>query len=587
MEGASLELQQLLTTPPPAHAAGTLANNPHAILHASLEYLRSSGDERYLFLRCTLEVLHGHGFFGGANSSVTTLLTPDEEQLLFHCVTGLRQVILFRWDEYGTLRDVVRDLMFMLGLGIGGVLPRTVAMACLSCAASFYKRGWTDGAPVVNGDEHQDYLNRLISEMLPNLKRFHAGEEGRCELFQYLNAVMTAPFSDYSSQQMHASAMSASFLSLLVGEFSGGNSSSQYNLPLEFHRTCHQVFENGVAGSKSGLDSTLELSMTSLSALVGYILNTAANITTPMPALSDESFLEMGSAIIAVTFDVISWEFGAGRSKWEFGSSTKEVAVLLRPPKRWRQVLINPDFLGAMFKVYSVIRVDSGTERICNRALAEKRGRMAHQLRQLLLQLSSIALGPIFEDENEHGAYASFLLDGCLTVLESIVAQQHQQQPTEALMEELISSEIVDLSSILSRITTNFKVQTLSRLPTFQRFLSFLCTFGRWLLESSLTECTNAMGDIESMEGVDWKNDAIVQILQCSDAMADDYWLVSSGTHRAESMNVLQALATLLAPLYGSYCMCRVKMLSMEEYYLARQGADLDDIREGERFSCV
>eukprot|EP00804_Cyclotella_cryptica_P023894 CCRYP_010038-RB/>CCRYP_010038-RB protein AED:0.02 eAED:0.02 QI:286/1/1/1/0.5/0.42/7/2478/1240 len=585
MEGATLELQQLLTTPPPSYAGGTLPPNPHAILHASLEYLRDTGDERYLFLRCTLEMLHGHGFVGSTDGTVTTTttsLSPDEETLLFHCVTGVRQVMLLRWDEYGTLRDVVRDVMLLLGLGGGGVLPRTVAMACLSCAASFWKRGWGgDALAAVAGEEQQAYLARLICELVPNLKRFSAGEEGRCELFQYLNAVMIAPFGDMSKTQMHASAMSASFLSLLVGEFSGGNSSSRYNLPLEFHRTCHQVFENGVAGNKSGLDSTLESSMTSLSALVGYILTTAGNnVTTPMPALSDGSFLEMGSAIIAVTFDVISWEFGAGRSKWEFGSSTKEAAVLLRPPKRWRQVLINPDFLGAMFQVYSVIRVDSEKERISNRLLAETRGRMAHQLRQLLLQLSSIALGPIFEDEHEHGAYASFLLDGCLNVLEAIVTKQHQQPPTEPLMEELISSEIVDLSSILSRITTNFKVQTLSRLPTFQRFLSFLCTFGRWLLESSLAECTNAKGDIESMEGIDWKNDAIAQILQCSDAMADDYWLVSSGTRRAESMTVLQALATLLAPLYASYCMCKVQMSSLEEHYLADEGADLDDVRE-------
>jgi hypothetical protein len=39
----------------------------------------------------------------------------------------------------------------------------------------------------------------------------------------------------------------------------------------------------------------------------------------------------------------------------------------------------------------------------------------------LLLQLSSIAFGAVFEDEKEHGAYASFLADGCLNTLEKIV----------------------------------------------------------------------------------------------------------------------------------------------------------------------
>ena len=563
-----------------------------------------------------LEVLNGRGYFspsggaanngniGSTSDNSQPLLNGEEEQLLFHCITGLRSTTLFRWNDLSGLRETLRDLLLQLGIGFWGILPRTVAMACLSAAATFYKRGWdemTVGSALPGSQ--QAYLIGMM-DSLTHVRHFPVDKSA---LFGYLKEWIMSPFTCATTEnnttgtsststslqrQYYGAAMASSFLSLLVGEFSGGNTSSRYNLPLEFHRGHHQLFENGSSSSSStlgmipsGLDSTLELSMASLSSLVGYILNneTNNNNNNAISSLNEEGFLEMSSNLISLTLDTISWEFGAGKSKWESGTSTiiKEGSVLLRPPKRWREALINPDFLGAMFRVYSAVRVETSHTNNGGMALAslllQKRGIMAHQLRQLLLQLSSIALGPIFEDENEHGAYASFLLDGCLNVLETIVGQQ-QQQHLQGQMEDLLSSEIVDLTTILSRITTNFGVQTLSRLPTFQRFLSALCTTGRWLMESSLGECTNVKGDIEMMEGVDWRNDAIAQILQCSDAMADDFWLVSG--KRAEAMAVSQALSSLLAPLYGSYCLCRVQMSSMEEHYMTGEGADLDDIRE-------
>lgn len=482
-------------------------------------------------------------------------------------------------------------------------------MACLSGAAAFYKRGWNETtlSSQAGAGSELAYLIGMIDN-LTHVTHFHFPNDDSCDkssLFVYLNGLMMTPFQEgnATSLQMmvthrYSSAMSASFLSLLVGEFSGGNSSSRYNLPLEFHRYHHQLFENGRGGvhnseAKSGLDSTLELGMTSLSNLVGYILNnnnnnnsdnSNTNNANTTSLFSQEGFVEMSTSLLGLTSDAIGWEFGAGKSKWELGTSVKENSVLLRPPKRWREALINPSFLGAVFQVYAVVRVENSTVGTTSSdtesMLLQKRMDMAHQLRQLLLQLSSIALGPIFQDENEHGAYASFLLDGCLNALEKIVVQQQQQQHIQHMDSnmEIISSEIVDLTTILSRITTNFGVQTLSRLPTFQRFLLALCTTGKWLLDSSLAECKHVKGDVECMEGVDWKNDAIAQILQCSDAIADDFWLVSG--KRAEALAVSEALGSLLAPLYGSYCTTRVQMSSMEEHYMTSEGADLDDIRE-------
>lgn len=534
-------------------------------------------------------------------------------------------MVLFRWESYQpSFRSCVRDLLLAIGLGLNITtntanshhLPRTITMACLSCASSFWKRGWTqtqngkdDTSSHHNGDSQQSFLESLITNTLyPGLQRFQlqgSETDEAQELFFYLNSLLASPFDSTTTQQQQQSqnqqvvlqqrqytaAMSASFLSLLVGEFTGGNSSARYNLPVEFHRLCHHLFESGsddgavcVNSKKSGLDATLNLSMTALSSLVGYILNVSNNAN----AIHDESLLELGSCIIDVTCDVLSWEFGAGASKWDFSSGTSSRknnnSVLLRPPQRWREVLINPEFLGAMFNVYTAVRVGRGAGNNndhASRLMMGKRGRLSHLLRQLLLQLSSIAGGPIFGDENERGAYAGFLLDGCLDVLESILNEQQQQGqlPEGSVAADLLSAEIVDLVTILSRLTTNFQIPILSQLPKFSRFLTALCTMGRWLLESSLAECQRVEGDVESMEGVDWRNDALAQILQCSDAMADDYWLVS-GSGGQEAIKASQALASMLAPLYGPYCTCRVRMSVLEEHYMAKEEAELDEIRE-------
>jgi len=608
MEGSTNELRHILSTPPPnwQPPPGGGPSNPITILHASLEHIRNTGDEQYLFIRVILEVLHAHGFLsnsGDNNNSSSIAMTPlsnDEEQLLFHCVTGLRHVILYKWEEYTTsFKTTVRNMLLAVGLGLNInnnniQLPRTVAMACLSCCSAFWKRGWstlgcsTSPTNATAKDDQQAYLISLMTG-IPTMFDSNSGGDEIQSLFGYLNTLLSSPFDQQQQQQQqsqYTATMTASFLSLLVGEFTGGNSSSaRYNLPLEFHRHTFHLFESGsddyeisVNVKKSGLDLTLHSSMSALSSLVGYTLNNNNNNNNV-----DESILELGSSIINVTCDVLSWEFGAGSSKWDFANGNKNRgsnSVLLRPPQRWREVLINPEFLGAMINVYSAIRIGrNGTS--LSSSLITKRGNMAHLLRQLLLLLSSIAGGPIFTNESERGAYAGFIIDGCLNVLETILTeqQQHGQLQEGSAAGDLLSAEIVDLTTILSRSTTNFNIKILSQLPSFPRYLSALCTMGKWLLESSLAECKRVEGDVECMEGVEWRNDAVGQILQCSDAMADDYWLVS-GSGGQEAVAASQALASMLSPLYGPYCLCRIQMSCLEEHFMTREGADLDEIRE-------
>ena len=608
MEGSTQELRRVLSEPPPDWhplSPGGPPRDPIAVLHASLERLRGAGDERHLFLRTLLEALssaQGGGGGGGGGENGNGAMTREEEELLFHCAVGLRHATLLRWESLRpSFRICVRDLCLAAGLGLlpttttaAPPLPRTVAMALLGCASSFWKRGWAHRTSDGEGasslprriDDDQQYLESLIGDLFPSgvVRRFE-GEDARGELFAHLNSLLASPFAAAAaanaSAARRAAAMSASFLSLLLGEFAGGGpSSARYNLPLEFHRSCHRLFESGsdddaANGSGSGLDDTLRSSMTALSCLVGHVLNDSG-------AVGEESLLELGSCIIDVTCDALSWEFGA-HSKWDAISSKSLAGSLLRLPQRWRETLINPEFLGAMINVYVAVRgVMMGAGDATRGDLLAKQGRMAHQLRQLLMQLSSIAGGPIFANEDERGAYARFLMDGCLDVLESILNEQRHRQPEEgSFASDLRSAEIVDFVTILSRLTANFRIKILSELPAFPRYLSALCTTGEWLLESMLCECQRVEGDVESMEGVDWKNDAIAQILHCSDAMAGDFWLVSGAAYDKDgAVNASRAMASILAPLYGRYCMCRVRMSCLEEHFVAREGADLDEIRE-------
>jgi hypothetical protein len=106
---ATAELQQLLATPP-ANFVGN-AHNSHAVAHASLEALRDSGDPSYLFLWSILEIF---------SQQFDHQLAQQE--LLFHCITGARQVILFKWNRLSAkFKSGVRD--FFLVAGVSSIFP--------------------------------------------------------------------------------------------------------------------------------------------------------------------------------------------------------------------------------------------------------------------------------------------------------------------------------------------------------------------------------------------------------------------------------------------------------------------------------
>ena len=40
-------------------------------------------------------------------------------------------------------------------------------------------------------------------------------------------------------------------------------------------------------------------------------------------------------------------------------------------------------------------------------------------------------------------------------------------------------------------------------------------------------------------------------------------------------MQASRALSSMLAPLYGPYCMCRVRMSSLEEHFITKEGGGM------------
>ena len=188
MEGATQELLQVLSSSPQSAAPASASsppppqlNNSIALLHYNLERLRESGDERYLFLRCLLELLSSFGSSttsNNNNSNNINISAEEEERLLYHCIAGVRYTTLHYWEyRRQSYKCCLRDFLFAVGLGMldgGSVvvvaagqegrssssscrsLPKSVTMACLSCAASMWKRGWTttihDGSDRINGD---------------------------------------------------------------------------------------------------------------------------------------------------------------------------------------------------------------------------------------------------------------------------------------------------------------------------------------------------------------------------------------------------------------------------------------------------
>lgn len=542
------ELRQILATPQPGAAANTNANT---IALAALQALRDEGDSRFLFLRTILEI--SSIVAQEAQPQPQRVLAQQHEELLFHCITGLRHVVLTKWKSfYGAFRKIVRDYCMALGSCFNAnnanvpIFSRTIRLALYNASTSFWKRQWaeevgSDGSTVATPAEQSLMESMRTQQQQQNqssLRLQIPDLQTKEDLFRFLDAAMTTPGLEMSS--------SAGFLDILVGEFAG-KSASQYNMPLEFHKRAHAAFE-----SNGWLDQSLQISMKALSQVVA-LLNSSAEIEKPME--------DLALVVVQLTIDVIGWEFGS--SAWDSGGfPTIKASSLVRPPVAWRSVLVQPEFVKAVFLVHSrVVHSNNG------RSMSPELG---HSIRQLILLLASL-FGPIFPNPEDQTTFASFLLEGILHLfnMSAKVVTETQEE----------SSELLDTLSMVSRLIINYKLTILVQLPLMQSLLQAMANLGRYLLQENLKECQSVQGDVESMEHQEWRDEALALLVEGIVLLCNDPWLLYSGSE--DSRKAAQAaLATTLGPLYTEFVTCRTKMANIEETYLMANETDLDEVRE-------
>ena len=559
---ATAELRQVLSTPPADWQAANpnMAGNAAVIAHASLQALRDEGDPRYLFLRTIIEI---NGLVAQQPQSQSQrLVAQQNEELIFHCITGLRHVLLTRWKTfYGPFRRLVRDYFMALGsccctndATAAPIFSRTIRLALYNASTSFWKREWNEDllqpqSPASINDTSNSSITPAEQSLMESIRgqqmqsqslRIQIPElHGKEDLFRFLDNAMTTPGLEMSS--------AAGYLNILVGEFAG-KSSSQYNMPLEFHKRAHAAYEK-----EGWLDRSLQMSMKALSQVVVMLNdnNSSSNL--------EKAKEDLALTVVQLTIDVIGWEFGS--NAWDSGGfPTSNGSALVRPPVAWRSVLIQPEFVKAIFLVHS--RVVHNTPSPSND--------LGHSIRQLILLLASI-FGDIFPTPEEQTTFAAFLLEGILHLLTtstSAIAEQHDE-PTQLL----------DTLSMISRLIVNYKLTILVQLPLMQSLLQGMANIGRYLLQENLKECQSLEGDMEGMESREWRDEALTLLVEGIVMLCGDPWLLYSGSE--DSRKAAQAaLATTLGPLYAEFVMCRTNMAYLEEIYLMANETDCDEVRE-------
>mmetsp|Transcript_839 Transcript_839/g.1941 ORF Transcript_839/g.1941 Transcript_839/m.1941 type:complete len:1304 (-) Transcript_839:31-3942(-) len=593
---ATDELRALLSAPPPPTPPNDAAatTDPRQLAFLALQRLRDGGDPQFLFLRTLIELTAKSGVSSSdintstptSTTTTATAMNASDEELCFHCVGGLRYVMLHKWLTYAAdFRDTTRDWLVTLGLcGDGRVIPRTVANACLGCAASLWKRGWlsssNNGGSGSNSDggvsgeqkgavmvENAEAQAHLVGMMMSHAQHRPSRVASQGELFQLAESLMSRPFASAAggggafndTSTVYTATQASALLINLLGEIGGTSNSGAYNLPLEAHRRIHSDFE----AVSNGLDATLHLSMTCL----GGAVRTLTDARTNQQDIG-EGMIGLCASIVALTVETLSWEFGAGSSRSSFVLGEGRgggAATVIRPPERWRESIVRPDFLGAVFTVYTAVRDKADG----------KNKELSHKIRQLLLILSSVS-GIIYENREQRQAYAGFLVDGCLNVL----ALLHQEAIGDGSTydESLAETETVDLCGMVARIVATFHIEGLCELPSFGNLLGAVAAVGNDLLQKSLSECERAKGDIDDMEGIEWRREALSHLLDAAVLLADDPWLLGGGGDAARASEA--ALATYLSPLYGTYISVRTRMASLEEHYATLNSEDLDEIRE-------
>lgn len=582
---AILELQHFLTQPPPSsNITKTNNNNPIQIAHAALQHLRDSGDTNFLFLRTIIELT------STSSNNNSNISDSDKEELLFHCVTGFRHVLLHQWNLYVDGAEdvgiefcsICRDYFLALGLNscVSSSSPnsvsKTVGMASLNAAASFWKRSWAAGCKSsikkrnINKQsaltDHQ-CKEKIVSiiNMMNNDSSFllQHRTQSRIDVLSYIGSILSSAGTGTHDLETQKSIMACSFLSTLVAEFSGSTKSttSYYNLSVEKHRQLCLEFQESF-----GLDQTLEICMKSLGISVQALAN---NVTT-----LQKQQIQLCTGLLALMGETLSWDFSSGgwNDSSKLYSSLSNTSI--RPPVKWRNYIVHPDFLRALFALYTLPSITQQKGEPVN-------VEFKHSIRQAILVLASVS-GPIItEDMETTKGYAQFLAEGTLGILSTILPSIQSQNQDDGV-------EVVDMCSILTRLVCTFKLQLLSQLDNqvvFEQFIAAMSSVGCEILKHQLTECQRVGGDIEMIldDGWLWRQDAFNQILEGAVILAEDSFLfMGEGTAGDARANAVKGLLStnLSVPLYTTYVSTCIQISHLEEYYLTTNSDDVDEIRE-------
>jgi hypothetical protein len=119
----------------------------------------------------------------------------------------------------------------------------------------------------------------------------------------------------------------------------------------------------------------------------------------------------------------------------------------------------------------------------------------------------------------------------------------------------------------------------LVQLPQLSLLLQGMASIGRQLLQDNLRECEAVHGDLECMEHREWREEALVLLLEGVVLLCGDPWLLYSGSEESRKQ-AQSALASTLAPLYAEFVTCRTRMARLEEHYLTAHETELDEVRE-------
>lgn len=336
------------------------------------------------------------------------------------------------------------------------------------------------------------------------------------DLFQYLESLF-----------QHHPLEAALFTSCLVTEF-GSRSVVSYRLPIEFHKEAHQSFE------KNELNICLEISMAALGQHLGG------------------NDMDLLAAVVQLMTECIYWEFGVTAFDAGGIGAAAIARTLIRPPGRWRYIILeHPDFIHAVFQAHT--RVEPPP--------------VKQILRQLILALASLS-GPIFENNEERKQFATQMVEGNLHILRAASAS-----PTPD------SSDLLDGLQITARIISNFRLQILSEISGFSSLLEGLVKVGTEMLSNLKVECEKVGGDMDSIEDLEWREEILALVLECCVVLSSDPWLLYSGSQNSRKEAQL-SLSSIFGPLYQAFVGHRSKIAAMEEFYIVKNGEDLDETRE-------